>query len=339
MPILISKQIEKFLKSKIDNPENFSQSMLFWGQPQIGKFNTAKYFAKSILCKNNTWGGCNICDSCNYFKNNWHPDLMTIDTNENTIKKESLVDVNNFLMFKPLFSQKRILIINEAEKLNYETQSALLKSLEEPKPHFIIILVTSTPQKLLQTIQSRMLPIHFLKPKSENLINFLTENFKITKEKAHEISTISLNQTEKAISFIQDANVLKEKKTNEMFFKKLFQKTFFEQTLVLDEIIKQIEQKDKQEKEIDEAKDEEENSEKISSATKITNKHLKILINDWLEYIEINLNQSIVKENKTGLSIKQQQKLLKHTIRLLHYIENYNLNKKLLFDNFCLKTF
>jgi len=58
-----------------------------------------------------------------------------------------------------------------------------------------------------------------------------------------------------------------------------------------------------------------------------------------LEYIEINLNQSIVKENKTGLSIKQQQKLLKHTIRLLHYIENYNLNKKLLFDNFCLKTF
>ncbi len=340
MAILISKNIENFLQKKLDPNENFSQSMLFWGQPQISKLSAAKHFAKSVLCKNNTWGGCNSCANCNYFDNSWHPDLMVIDSKENIIKKKDIEEAQNFLMFKPMFSQKRILIINEAEKLNYETQSALLKSLEEPKNYFIIILITASPQRLLKTVKSRLLSIHFLKPKAENLANFLTTNFSISQTKANELATLSLGHTEKAIQFIQNPSLLKDKKENEAFFKNLTQKSFFEQTLVLEQIIKKIEKLDAQEKSNDSLEvDPDPIVEEKGKPTKIVNKYLKNLINDWLEYIEQNLNDTITKEAQSNLTIKQQQKFLKNTIRLLFYIDHYNLNKKLLLDNFCLKTF
>ena len=251
---------------------------------------------------------------------------MVISNKDNIISKNEIVEAESFLMLKPLFSHKKILIINKAEKLNYEAQSALLKSLEEPKSQFLIILVSSMPQRFLKTIKSRLLPIRFIKPKTDVLIDFLVKNYSTTKEQAAEAALLSLNQTGHAIKLITQKDFLIQTKENQKYFLKIHQRNFSKQVAVLDELIKKIESSpEKNEK---------------TKTKKINQTQLKTVINDWLALVEKNLAETILNENQaSNLSLKQQKTLLKNTLKLLYYLDNYNLNQKLLLDNFCLKTF
>lgn len=93
-----------------------------------------------------------------------HPDLMsfnrTVDEAKGTMHKEILVDEVREV---PLFLRKtaseeggwRVVILDEAEKLNRSAQNALLKILEEPPPRALLVLVTQTAGALLPTIRSR----------------------------------------------------------------------------------------------------------------------------------------------------------------------------------------
>ncbi|NPA52985.1 MAG: AAA family ATPase [Aquificae bacterium] len=181
-----------------------SYSFIFEGKNCIGKKLISLYTARGFLCDKKTGFGCGECNSCrlvnntieNIYENqdkNPHPNIKVILPQDNkTIKIDQIREAIKFLR---LTSEKgKVLIIDEAEKMNVEASNALLKTLEEPPQNSMLILITSNHNKLLPTIVSRCKKIRFKPLTDEDIRQILDlKGFPHTKiEKAVKISDGSL---------------------------------------------------------------------------------------------------------------------------------------------------
>ena len=140
---------------------------------------TVKDIVKLILCKNKDKSldkiNCTKCNICNLIDIDNYPDLKIISSDGNWIKKQQLIDLQNDFNNKSMLDNKRIYIINEAEKLNASSSNSLLKFLEEPEDDIVAILLTTNRYLLLDTIISRC-QIFNLKNSDYNLDSDLFEN-------------------------------------------------------------------------------------------------------------------------------------------------------------------
>jgi DNA polymerase-3 subunit delta' len=157
---------------------------IFAAPEGVGKYTTAREWAKLLLCKNpavekNDGGdfadSCGRCQSCQSFNTGSHPDFTHIYkelrefTEEGRGKPAPLelpIDViREFLVgkvsIKPALSLRKVFIVSEAEKLNVFSQNCLLKALEEPPLYCCIILLCTRLEQLLPTIKSRCQIIRF----------------------------------------------------------------------------------------------------------------------------------------------------------------------------------
>jgi DNA polymerase-3 subunit delta' len=165
---------------------------IFAGTEGVGKFKTAREWAKLLLCKNpvaeNDFAdSCGSCQSCQMFEAGAHPDFSHIYkellefTKDNKDKKTPVdlaIDViREFLIDKvstrPALSQKKVYIISESERLNVSSQNAMLKVLEEPPGYCTIILLCTRMEKLLPTTKSRCRTIRFSPIDPERIIDKL----------------------------------------------------------------------------------------------------------------------------------------------------------------------
>lgn len=125
----------------------------------IDGLGIVKKIAKLILCNNKDKTlnnlNCTKCNICTLIDNENYPDLKIICSDGNWIKKQQLIDLQNDFNNKSMLDNKRIYVINEAEKLNASSSNSLLKFLEEPEDDIIAILLTSNRYLLLDTIISR----------------------------------------------------------------------------------------------------------------------------------------------------------------------------------------
>ena len=132
------KEIINSLNNIVRNGK-ISNAYLFCGTDGIGKFLIAKEFAKSILCLNNKDGMyCDNCDSCKTFSST--SDLVILESEDGIIKIDSIRSLCKDVMLKPTISDRKVLIINDADTMGDPAQNALLKSLEEPPKYATIIL-------------------------------------------------------------------------------------------------------------------------------------------------------------------------------------------------------
>ena len=178
-----------------------------------------KEIVKLILCKNKdkslSNNNCNKCNICNLIDIDNYPDLKIISSDGNWIKKQQLIDLQNDFNNKSMLDNKRIYIINEAEKLNASSSNSLLKFLEEPEDDIVAILITTNRYLLLDTIISRC-QIFNLKNSDYNLdvesydmtINILDyfikkRNFFLDYKYLNEEVFIEKNNTKKLLSEIE----------------------------------------------------------------------------------------------------------------------------------------
>jgi DNA polymerase-3 subunit delta' len=158
----------------------WAHAYIFAGSEGIGKFKTAREWAKLLLCKkpimeNGFADGCGSCKSCMLFEADSNPDFVHIYkellefTKDNAGKKTPVdlaIDVvREFLVAKapvrPTISQRKVFVISEAERLNNSSQNCLLKVLEEPPEYCCIVLLCTRMEKLLPTTKSRCQIIRF----------------------------------------------------------------------------------------------------------------------------------------------------------------------------------
>jgi len=160
--------------------DKMPHAYIFAGLEGVGKFKTAREWAKMLLCKNpvveNEFAdSCGACQSCRLLEAGSHPDFnliykelleFTKDGKGKTTPVDLPVDVvREFLIekvsIKPTLSARKVFIVSEAERLNASSQNAMLKVLEEPPQYCTIILLCTRMERLLPTTRSRCRIIRF----------------------------------------------------------------------------------------------------------------------------------------------------------------------------------
>ena len=169
--IIGNDNIKQQLKKSIENNQ-ISHSYLFIGIEGIGKKLLATEFAKAILCLGDN-KYCNNCKSCIEFDGNNNPDFLYIEPDGNSLKIEQIREMQKKVQEKPIISNKKVYIINDADKMTLEAQNSLLKTLEEPPEFATIILIGTNENAFLATIKSRCMIIHFNQIADNKMIEYL----------------------------------------------------------------------------------------------------------------------------------------------------------------------
>ena len=123
-------------------------------------FKDVLTLVKALLCQNKDLDdvnklNCDKCNICSLIDNDNYPDLYIIEGDNNLIKKEQIIKLEDDFKNTSLLKNKRIYIIKESEKMNDSSSNTLLKFLEEPNDNIVAILLTKDRYKLLPTIISR----------------------------------------------------------------------------------------------------------------------------------------------------------------------------------------
>ncbi|HRZ29404.1 MAG TPA: DNA polymerase III subunit gamma/tau [Candidatus Paceibacterota bacterium] len=163
--------IVKTLTNAIVN-NKIAHAYLFTGPRGTGKTSMARIFAKAINCQNRKdkeFEPCNKCQSCLTINDGSSLDIIEFDAATNTGVDEIRALQDN-AKIKPVNSQYKIYIIDEAHQLSKSAYGALLKILEEPPEYIIFILATTNPEKMLKTILSRVQRFDFKKLSVDEII-------------------------------------------------------------------------------------------------------------------------------------------------------------------------
>ena len=176
--ILGNQKVKQMLQNSIEK-NIVSHSYMFIGLEGIGKKMIAKEFAKKILCLNQIIDNQCNCKSCIEFDTNNNPDFLIVEPDGNSIKIEQIRNLQKLIQEKPIISNRKVYIIDNADLMTKEAQNCLLKTLEEPPEYAVIILVGSNENLFLTTIKSRCMILHFDKISNEEMKRYLKDNLGI----------------------------------------------------------------------------------------------------------------------------------------------------------------
>lgn len=141
------------LRGAIDRP---SHAYLLAGAPGVGVELVARCFAAALVCAE---GGCGVCSTCDRVLRSRHPDVVEVEPEGTFLVVEQVEELAREVFASPYEAQRRVMVIHEVERMHEAAASKMLKMLEEPPPRTAIVLVTSSPDELLDTVRSRCQPI------------------------------------------------------------------------------------------------------------------------------------------------------------------------------------
>jgi len=143
---------------------------LFAGHRGTGKTTTARILAKALNCVQGPAAiPCNACPNCDAIGGGYSVDVIEIDAASNR-GIEEIRELRDRIRLAPTEGRYKVYIIDEAHMLTTEAANALLKTLEEPPEHAILVLVTTEPHRLPATILSRCQRFDFRRVSQKEII-------------------------------------------------------------------------------------------------------------------------------------------------------------------------
>ncbi|HTM54511.1 MAG TPA: DNA polymerase III subunit [Pirellulales bacterium] len=204
--------VQRFRRAIASN--RLASTFLFVGPPGIGKRAFALKLAQSLLCQRIDpveLNPCGHCDACIQVTAGTHPDLILVSkpAEKSAIPVAALVGDDNRRMreglchdisLKAFMGGRKVAIIDDADYLNEEGANCLLKTLEEPPPYSVLILIGTTPDKQLPTIRSRCQTIRF-QPLETDVVAELLESRGLVGDpaEARRLAAISGGSLERAL--------------------------------------------------------------------------------------------------------------------------------------------
>jgi DNA polymerase-3 subunit delta' len=184
--------VEKFRRAVARN--RLASSFLFCGPAGVGKRAFALRFAQALLCHARPAAEldpCNTCPSCAMALAGTHPDIEVVSKPDDkadlpvklfigegeTRGREGLC---HWIGLKPFMGGRRIAIIDDADFFNDAGANCLLKTLEEPPPESVLILIGTSPARQLPTIRSRCQLIRFQPLPEETVARLLVSKGLVT---------------------------------------------------------------------------------------------------------------------------------------------------------------
>ena len=192
-----------------------SHAYLIVGPPHVGKMTLALNMAQSVNCEQE-FAPCIECNSCIRISANIHPDVEIIglaSEGKAEIGIGQIRDLQANAHLPPFEGKCKVFIVDGAERLSSEAANCLLKTLEEPLPRTLFVLLTARENQLLPTVVSRCQRIE-LRPIPHDLIReILTTSYQVPDEKAETLACLAKGCLGWAVSSAQDETTLQVRST------------------------------------------------------------------------------------------------------------------------------
>ncbi|MCL2149861.1 MAG: DNA polymerase III subunit delta' [Dehalococcoidia bacterium] len=179
--IIGHERVMSYLRRSLEK-DALSHAYLFTGPRQVGKMTAALLLAQAVNCLGSD-APCGECSSCLRISARNHPDvqvlrLLTADEAEDKkAKSELVVDqiraLQHWASLPPYEGRTRVFIFEQAELLNEAAANSLLKTLEEPLPKVLLILLAPSPGAVPETIVSRCQRLVFGRVPAEEIEELL----------------------------------------------------------------------------------------------------------------------------------------------------------------------
>ncbi len=149
-----------------------THAWLFTGPPGSGRSVAARAFAAALQCPD---GGCGHCDSCHQARNATHPDVAVVVPEGLHLSIADAREVIRRSSRAPTRGRWQVTLIEDADRMEERTSNTLLKAVEEPPPHSVLLLCAPSVDDLLPTIRSRCRLVPLRTPPAAAVARVLVE--------------------------------------------------------------------------------------------------------------------------------------------------------------------
>lgn len=215
---LIGNQAVKDHLERLISKGRMPHALLFSGPDGIGKKHFALDAARSFVCVDaRSPFPCEKCGACLRVDTiimpkaedrdahkltvpTGHTDVKLVVPYKRNILIDAIRDLEHEANFRPFEARARVFIVDDADKMNDAASNALLKTLEEPAETSYIFLITSRPDKLLQTIRSRCQQVRFAPVAAEEIETVLTVRAGLSADDARLAARLAAGSVSRAMS-------------------------------------------------------------------------------------------------------------------------------------------
>lgn len=206
---------------------HIGHAYLLSGPKGVGKAALTRAFAKALCCPNVSVDDrsqpCGACRVCRNIERDTHPDveLFSIESQEilaekpgrgATLSIETIRRLRASAALLPLESERRLLIVDDAETLLAPAQQALLKTLEEPPRGVTVVLIADEPEALLETVRSRCQEIP-VRPIAQAAVEQALHGQGVEPKLAAELAPLSRGCAGWALAAVFDERLLAARRT------------------------------------------------------------------------------------------------------------------------------
>ncbi|MFB0507571.1 MAG: DNA polymerase III subunit delta' [Thermodesulfobacteriota bacterium] len=176
-----------------------AHAYLFLGKEGIGKKVVALNLAKALNCLRGDEEPCDECRPCLKVNHLHHPDVLLVEPHGQWIRIDQIRDLQRELSHRPYEGKRRVCILTDADRMRQEAANALLRILEEPPLHTVLILLAANGDFILPTITSRCQRITFNPLPPERIAEVLRSRLGLKREEAHILASLADGSLGKAL--------------------------------------------------------------------------------------------------------------------------------------------
>ncbi|WP_167143862.1 DNA polymerase III subunit delta' [Canibacter zhoujuaniae] len=156
-----------------EGANDLAHAWLITGPPGSGRFNLALRFAAALVARDTSDAA--RAREYSAVAAGTHPDVLVVRTQTNQLGVEQIREAVTSAYYAPAVSPRRVIVIEDADRMNTAAANAALKALEEPPQTTVWILCTPAEADLLPTIRSRTRLVRLVTPDSEQVAQLLCE--------------------------------------------------------------------------------------------------------------------------------------------------------------------
>jgi DNA polymerase-3 subunit delta' len=181
-------------------------SLLFTGPPGVGKLEAAMTLAQALNCQRQDGDACGVCPACERIAKGEHADVRVLapEGAGRQLKVEGVRQIVSEAPFRPFEGRRRVAIFVDVDRMNPTAANTLLKTLEEPPPWAVLILVTANETALLPTLLSRCQILRFAPLASEEVAELLVSRHGVAEDRALLLAALSGGSLSKALELEQE---------------------------------------------------------------------------------------------------------------------------------------